>query len=248
MTELPPGWARTTVGEVSASVRGVTYKKEQARAQAAEEYVPLLRATNISGGLAFDDLIFVPSHVVRPEQYLRLGDVVVASSSGSSSVVGKSAQLRREWNGTFGAFCMVLRPSDSLEPSYLAHYVGSPTVRQRWSALAAGTNINNLKRDHITETTLPLPPLNEQKRIVAAIEAHLSHLDRLEDLVELLIGSFNRGGGRVGLLRRSILDRAFRGELVPQDPSDEPASLLLERIRAERAGAPAASRRRGVRG
>jgi len=186
VSELPSGWASTTLGDVSTPVRGVTYKKDQARAQIEGGYVPLLRATNISKGLVLErDLIFVPNAVVKPDQYLRVGDVVVASSSGSASVVGKSAELRHEWSGTFGAFCMVVRPSALLEPSFLAHYVGSPSVRQRWSALAAGTNINNLKRGDIATTSLPLPPVNEQRRIVAAIEEQFSRLDAARASLEV---------------------------------------------------------------
>jgi type I restriction enzyme, S subunit len=203
VSELPSGWASTTLGDASTPIRGVTYKKDQARGEVEEGYVPLLRATNIDNGLVLErDLIFVPDSVVKSDQYMRVGDVVLATSSGSASVVGKSAELRQEWTGTFGAFCMVLRPSELLEPSFLAHYVGSPSVRQRWTGLAAGTNINNLKRGDIAATSLPLPPLNEQRRIVAAIEEHLSRLDAAE------------GSLRVASARLSVLPELLDSELV----------------------------------
>ena len=84
---------------------------------------------------------------------------------------------------------------------------------------------------------IPLPPLDEQRRIVAEVEQRLSVIDEMRAAIE----SAQR---RSAALRRSILERAFRGELVPQDPSDEPASVLLERIRAERAATPVTRRRR----
>ena len=77
------------------------------------------------------------------------------------------------------------------------------------------------------------PPLDEQRRIVARVEEQLSAIDALRAAIE-------RAQRRSASLRRAVLERAFRGELVPQDPSDEPASVLLERIRAERAAAPPA--------
>ena len=75
-----------------------------------------------------------------------------------------------------------------------------------------------------------MPPLEEQRRIVAEIEERLGAIDGLRAAIE-------RAQRRGAALRRSVLERAFRGQLVPQDPSDEPASVLLDRIRAERAAA-----------
>ncbi|TML69348.1 MAG: restriction endonuclease subunit S [Actinobacteria bacterium] len=78
---------------------------------------------------------------------------------------------------------------------------------------------------------VPAAPLEEQRRIVAEVEERLSVIDAMR-------ASITRAQRRSAALRRSILERAFRGELVPQDPSDEPASVLLDRIRAEHETAP----------
>jgi type I restriction enzyme S subunit len=78
---------------------------------------------------------------------------------------------------------------------------------------------------------IALPPLEEQARIVAELERQFSFVDACERAVDA-------GLARSAALRRSVLKAAFEGRLVPQDPSDEPASVLLERIRAERAAAP----------
>ena len=76
----------------------------------------------------------------------------------------------------------------------------------------------------------PLPPLAEQRHIVAEVERRLSVIQQAESAVEA-------GLKRVERLRQSILKQAFSGKLVLQDPNDEPASVLLERIRAEREAA-----------
>ena len=80
------------------------------------------------------------------------------------------------------------------------------------------------------------PPLEEQQRIVAEVEERLSVIDALRDAIEA-------AKRRSAALRRSILERAFRGDLVPQDPTDEPAQALLERIRAARDAADAPTKR-----
>src|SRR5204863_9901608 len=78
---------------------------------------------------------------------------------------------------------------------------------------------------------VPLPPLTEQHRIVAEVERRLSVVDEMEAVIAANLKRAER-------LRQTILKRAFEGKLVPQDPNDEPASVLLERIRAERAVSP----------
>ena len=131
----------------------------------------------LAKNLNFEGLVYVPDHYVKQEQVLRLGDIVIAASSGSQSIVGKAAQLKQEWVGSFGAFCLGLRPEHGIEDGYIAWFLQSEEYRNRVSTLAAGVNINNLRREHIEETPISLPPLPEQHRIVAEIETQFTHLD-----------------------------------------------------------------------
>jgi type I restriction enzyme S subunit len=85
--------------------------------------------------------------------------------------------------------------------------------------------------------SVPLPPISVQERAVAAIHSTFARADRLE-------AEAARARALIDRLESAILANAFRGELVPQDPNDEPASVLLDRIRAERAAAPKAKRGR----
>ena len=89
----------------------------------------------------------------------------------------------------------------------------------------------------LKELPIALPPLQEQGEIVRLVDQLFAHADRIERQINNALASVNN-------LTQSILAKAFRGELVPQDPNDEPASVLLERIRAERAAAPKKSSRR----
>ncbi len=178
MSDLPNGWALASLVDVAAVIRGVTYDKSQAASERRHGYLPILRATNINAALDLNsEMVFVPEECVKPTQRMVQGDIVVASSSGSASVVGKSAQLRTQWDGGFGAFCSVIRPSLGMNPQYLAHFVAGPRVREAWRALAQGTNINNLKTSDLSGTMVPIPPRAEQERIVTAIEGQFSRLD-----------------------------------------------------------------------
>ena len=94
-----------------------------------------------------------------------------------------------------------------------------------------------LNRSRVAGLAVPVPPLEEQRRIVARVEEQLSAIEALRAAVE-------RAQRRSASLRRAVLERAFRGELVPQDPLDEPAAALLTRIRAERATGVSQSRGR----
>jgi len=89
------------------------------------------------------------------------------------------------------------------------------------------TAVPSLVRDVAYKIFLTLPPLNEQKRIVAKIEESLSIIEKNEKLVDSLLLQYSQ-------IKNSIVKQAFKGKLVPQDPNDEPAQILLERIQQER--------------
>ena len=159
------------VGDIAEQVRGVTYSKDDAFDAPKAGAIALLRANNITDdGLDFSNLIWVGEGNVSSRQHLRRGDIVVAASSGSISVVGKAAQLDVDFVGTFGAFCKVLRPSTKVHDRYLGHFLRTPAYRRLISSLAAGANINNLKNEHLDNLDIPLPPLDEQRRIAAILD------------------------------------------------------------------------------
>ena len=106
--------------------------------------------------------------------------------------------------------------------------------------LASGGVQPNLNAGLIKDMVLALPPVEEQHRIVTEVDRQFSFIEACERAVEV-------GVGRSAALRRSVLKAAFEGWLVPQDPSDEPASALLERIRAGRRSSDSPKPRRSPR-
>ena len=115
-------------------------------------------------------------------------------------------------------------------PEYLLWMFKSEVFRQFVDGLNKGSLIQHMFTSQLAASCLPLPPLAEQHRIVAEVERRLSVIDELEAVVDANLKRAER-------LRQSVLKRAFEGKLVPQDPSDEPASVLLERIRSIRSTA-----------
>ena len=114
-----------------------------------------------------------------------------------------------------------------LPPEYLYRFLESQYEATR--KLSSGGNQPALNKDRVQAIPFPLPPFEEQRQIVAELERRLSVIDELEMQVEANLKRAER-------LRQSILKRAFDGKLVPQDPNEEPASILLERIKTTRAG------------
>lgn len=230
---IPDGWTKARLGDICQIVRGVTYRKNQASQQPAEGKVPILRATNVqNSALVLDsDLVYVPSELVSDIQKLRVGDIVVATSSGSKHLVGKTAQVLRSWEGSFGAFCAAIRPKIDIDHRYLGYFFNSRQYKDYISAKALGVNINNLRRGDLEEISVPVAPKVQQQQIVAEIEKQSSRLDEA-------VASLKRVKLNLKRYKASVLKAAVEGKLTEdwrkQHPNVEPASKLLERILLER--------------
>ena len=159
------------VSNVCEQLRGVSYSGGEAIAVPQSGYLAVLRANNITDdGLSLDDLTYVPETRISAKQLVIAGDVVIAASSGSLTVVGKAAPAMQNLNMGFGAFCKVLRPNSKVDHAYFAHFFKTRSYRQKVSSLAAGANINNLRNEHLDDLPFPLPPLPEQRRIAAILD------------------------------------------------------------------------------
>jgi type I restriction enzyme S subunit len=200
-------WKTVKLTDVMTVIRGVTYKKEHASKEPKPGLLPILRANNIQNGLVFEDLVYVPKKCVSEIQLLRFGDIIIAASSGSRHIVGKAAQLKTDWSGSFGTFCFGLRPKPEVHSGYLSWFLQTSEYRHQVSELSAGVNINNLRAAHVEEIPIPLPPLPEQRRIVAEIEKQFS---RLEEGVSAL----KRVQANLKRYRAAVLKAACEGRLV----------------------------------
>lgn len=174
---IPKHWQALKVSQIGNLFRGVNYKKEEATTIPTENYLPVLRGNNINGILNFDDLVYVQQKNISEEQLVQKGDIVFAMSSGSKHLVGKSAKAMSDFKGGFGAFCGVFRANETVNKDFIAYFFQSPYYKKVISEISKGTNINNLKREHILDLDFPSPPIPEQQLIVSKIEELLSDLD-----------------------------------------------------------------------
>ena len=141
---------------------------------------------------------------------LRKGDILFAMSSGSKHLVGKTAKVESDGEYGWGAFCSVLRPFKIVDSNFVAFFFKSPYYKKFVSEISKGTNINNLKREHILDLEFPLPPLAEQQRIVAKIEELFIELDKG-------IETLKTAQQQLKVYRQAVLKYAFEGKLTNPD-------------------------------
>ena len=229
--KIPSSWVIADVDEFAFLIRGITYSRNDANDIPSEGFLPILRANNIQeNALTFEDLVYVPKHLISEEQLIQKGDIIFAMSSGSKHLVGKSAQAKTAFNGSYGAFCALLRTVEIVSEQYISYYFLGNEFRRLISEIAKGTSINNLKREHILFSKIPLPPLNEQHRIVSKIEELFSELDNG-------VANLKLAQNQLKVYRQALLKYAFEGKLTEQwrkENNPEPAEKLLERIKEER--------------
>ncbi len=203
MTNLPENWCICCLSEIASLIRGVSYDKSDLGIEDST-HICLLRANNIQdGNIIYDDVQHVSSSVIDSLQNMKKFDILIAMSSGSKNLVGKTAQyLRNERDITFGAFCSVVRPDKNINPIFLGKFFQTNTYRKIVSGISKGVNINNLKNSHINNLSIPFPPLAEQGRIVAKIEELFAGIDAgVENLKSVK--------NQIALYRQSVLKSAF---------------------------------------
>ena len=191
--------------------------------------VPVLRMGNIKNA-KFDwtDLVYTSSDGEIERYLLKDGDVLF-NRTNSPELVGKTAIYRGERPAIFAGYLIRLNHIHSIvDGRYLNLFLNSYTARQHGNSVKTdGVNQSNISGAKLSNYPFPYCSIEEQREIAGILDKVFSVLDETEtNLIQELENA--------DALRQSILKKAFSGQLVPQDPNDEPASVLLERIRAEK--------------
>lgn len=206
MGELPKEWQPTKVSDVGTLIKGISYKKHEARKIQGNGLKPILRANNINGNLNFEDLVYVPENRIVAQQYIKKHDVLFCMSSGSKNLVGKTSQAEKNFDGSYGVFCSLFRPSSIINQRFVGYFFQAPHYRKFIRAISKGTNINNLKREHILNIDFCLPSLQEQNQMVNSLEELFSDLDNA-------IENLKKTQDQLKIYRQSVLKYAFEGRL-----------------------------------
>ncbi len=253
LANMPSSWAPARLGEVAEIVRGVTFPGSAKSKSRSDAEVACLRTASVQAEIDWDDLIFIsPTHVSRPDQWVVPNDIMI-SMANSYALVGKVAIVRQvPQRATFGAFLAAIRPI-LIEPYFLLYVLRSPRMQAAFrNSSSQTTNIANISLGRMRPLPFPLPPLAEQKRIVAKVDELMALCDRLEAqqqerdnrhaaLARASLTRFAEAPTPANLdflfhqsypinpadLRKAILSLAVQGKLVPQDPNDENTEHLL---------------------
>ena len=193
--------------------------------------LPLVNPQNIVDGAiqANDKTTVSKATAERLKSYiLNTNDIVIARRGE----MGRCAVVDQAQSGWLcGTGCFILRTNLNIFCPYLTMLIRSRYAVDFLTGNSIGTTMSNLNHGILNQFLVPVPPLAEQYRIVERIEQLLPHIadyDHAEQKLTTLNTAFP------GQLKKSILQAAVQGKLVEQDPNDEPASVLLERIRAEK--------------
>ena len=240
LPELPQGWVWASLDQLALDSSYGTSVKCGYESQGAS----VLRIPNvIARKLVLDDLKFASQPLdLHKSEYLAPGDILVVRTNGSVSLVGRAAEVTEPLPGDFYFASYLLRVR-CLETSVVHRWVSALLASRQgrsWieSRAASSAGQHNLSLSTLLTIPIPLPPIVEQAEAMNALEAVLLSVSEQEQFLDK---SLQQSTAQ----RQNILRAAFSGQLVPQDPHDEPASALLERIRAERAARDAVKKPRG---
>jgi type I restriction enzyme S subunit len=224
LPELPKGWVWVRLGEIAEMIQYGTSEKATNKSIG----IPVLRMGNIQDGkIIFNDLKYFPKEWPRiNEFFLQDGDILF-NRTNSAELVGKTAVYKKfHPPAVFASYLIRIKIKKNFYVSdLLSYFINSIFGRQYIASVVSQqvgqANVNGTK---LSFMPLPFPPLPEQQKIVEEIERRFSVADEVEKTIDQCLKQAER-------LRQSILKKAFEGKLVPQDPNDEPAEKLLERIK-----------------
>lgn len=223
LPEVPADWCWASVQQVGSVQLG---RQRAPQHHSGEHMRPYLRVANV-----FEDRIDT-SDVMEmnftPDEYetyrLGYGDILL-NEGQSMELVGRPAIYRDEVPGACFTNTLVrFRVYDGVDTDYALRVFLAYLKNGRFQKIASITvNIAHLGAGRFAEIEFPLPPVEEQAAIIEEVDYHFSLIDAAENAINLSLARASR-------LRQSILKQAFKGKLVPQDPKDEPASILLARL------------------
>ena len=227
--DIPDSWEWVRIKNLGAIIRGSGIKRNET----VESGFPCVRYGEIytTYNTSFTSTVsFIPEEINEKCKHFSHGDILMTLTGENKPDIAKAVAYLGEEPVAAGGD-LAFWTAHGMNPLYLAYLLASPYVISRKVELATGDIIVHISGDKIGSILIPIPPLNEQIRIVEKIqetECQIRQYSEKEQELTILHRAFPEA------LKKSILLQAVQGKLVEQDPTDEPAEVLLERIRAEK--------------
>ncbi|MGV6482996.1 restriction endonuclease subunit S [Stenotrophomonas indicatrix] len=234
--EMPSHWRVAEMREICTPGRPITYGILKPGPELSNG-VPYIRVADFpKNKLDMSTIRNTSSEIDFAYRRARLneGDLVLSIRGSVGRVIKTPSELQ---NANITQDTARLSISNRVSADYVLIALKAESTQRRMRAATKGVAVRGINIGDVRALQIPLPPRAEQERIVQNSDRLFAIADQLDERVEA-------AKRRVGNLTQALLAKAFRGELVPQDPRDEPASLLMERVRSDRAKAPKAKRDR----
>ena len=223
--EIPKGWEWTRIRNISQSYIGLTYSPTDVSSRGTI----VLRSSNIQDGkIVLNDVVRVSKEISKKLQ-VEKNDIIICARNGSAKLVGKSAVVTDVTEPmTFGAFMAICKTALY---QYVSIFLQSDLFFSQLRGVSGTTTINQLTQNNFNDFWIPIPPANEQKRIVEKLQNVSPFIERYSKSQETL----NLMNIQIKeQLKKSILQEATQGKLVPQIAEEGTAQELLEQIRQEK--------------
>ncbi|MGB3478933.1 MAG: restriction endonuclease subunit S [bacterium] len=222
LPELPEGWIWTRLGDVQETVEMVSPKKQPTK---EFTYIDIASIDNNSQKIVTYKRYSGKNAPSRARQLIKTGDILFSTvRTYLKNIAIVDAKYDKQVAST--GFC-VIRPRKPNSKRFYFYLSLTDAFLNPLNRIQRGTSYPAVRDSDVFEQVVPLPPAKEQYQIVEEIDRYFSAADEIEKVVELSMKQADS-------LRQSILKRAFEGKLVPQDPNDEPAEKLLERIKLKK--------------
>lgn len=229
LPELPEGWGWTRLGNTNVDVSDGPFGSNLKSSDYVDAGVRVIRLENI-GALEFiedkESFITETKYELLKNHTVKSGDIIFSSFiTENVRVAMLPASIQRAVNKA-DCFCLRLY-GETLGNAFVVMFLSTRHVFKQLEAQIHGVGRPRINTTQLKEVAIPICGIQEQQFIISSVEARLSEADQLNQTITTALQ-------KAEVLRQSILKKAFSGQLVPQDPNDEPASELLARIKAER--------------
>ncbi|MDM4019317.1 restriction endonuclease subunit S [Roseiconus lacunae] len=225
LPKLPEGWCWVAVEEISEWVKDGTHYPPKT----TSEGIPFIGIRNVINGRidwsTIDKWVAEETHAELTEKYPHRPGEVLYTAVGAT--FGRAFPIEDDRKFIFQRHIAHIKPLQGISDSFLIHALNSPDAFAQAKTLARGAAQPTVTLGDLKRIAIPLCPPREQPEVVHRVDQAMQQLSEVESGLASMETSLTQ-------LDQSILSKAFRGELVPQDPSDEPASQLLARIREKR--------------